>query len=296
MGELERVGGEIARVVADSQALELLTETLRATQSSAHTVVPPTIVRTARPVSSHPANGVFFPFERNDCGSIRNGRSRFRSVTSAREPGRERSPFDFQDSGGPRGQKLDQPAEGDDSRTHQPIEAKRDRGFEPHDPEGGGVEVVVFLILVVRGVVGGDRVHGAVSQAFEERLPVLLGRERRLHLGLGVVARDAFVGEKKMMGRDLTGDRKAASFCLAHGPESARGREMGDVKPGAGELREPNVARDCDLFRRPGNPAKPEGRGPVAFVHDSARMELEGLAVLDDRDSEQFCVLHRAHA
>ena len=71
-GKLEAVGDEIARVVADSQALELLTETLRAAQSSAHTVVPETIVRTARPVSSQPAKGVLFPIERKVWGSTRN--------------------------------------------------------------------------------------------------------------------------------------------------------------------------------------------------------------------------------
>ena len=76
--------------------------------------------------------------------------------------GSERSPFDSQDSGWPRGQKLHQSTEGDDFRTHQPIERERDRGLEPHDPEGSGVEVVVFLVLVVRRMVGGDGVDGAV--------------------------------------------------------------------------------------------------------------------------------------
>ena len=60
-----------------------------------------TIVRTARPVSSQPAKGVFFPFERNDRGSTRKRRSRSRRVTSAREPGASVPPSTFKIRAGP---------------------------------------------------------------------------------------------------------------------------------------------------------------------------------------------------
>src|SRR5258708_35081529 len=64
---------------------------------------------------------------------------------------------------------------------------ERERGFEAEDAEGRAVEFYVLERWLMRGVVGGDGINGAVSQASEKGFAVFTRGERRIHFGAGIL-------------------------------------------------------------------------------------------------------------
>ena len=109
-------------------------------------------------------------------------------------------------------QQGDHPGERQHAAVDQPVEAEGHGRLEPQDAVGREGELHVLLVRVVGRVVAGDAVDGAVHQAGEQRLPVRLGPQRRLHLEVGREARvgDRLVGQEEVVGRRLAGRRQAA--------------------------------------------------------------------------------------
>ena len=70
----------------------------------------------------------------------------------------------------------------------EPIEHQRHARLEPDDAERGAVELDQLLVGVMRGVVGGDHVDGAVGDPLEHGVAIRRLAQRRVHLDVGVVA------------------------------------------------------------------------------------------------------------
>jgi hypothetical protein len=58
----------------------------------------------------------------------------------------------------------------------QPAQAQAQRGFEADDPVRRELKLNFLFVHCVRRVIGGDRVHNAVENAFDHRVAV--GAER----------------------------------------------------------------------------------------------------------------------
>ena len=110
---------------------------------------------------------------------------------------------------------------------HEAVEADRDGRFEADDAERRAVELHHLLVGVVRRVVGGNDVHGAVDDAVEHGVAVGRFPQRRVHATGRVVSDDGCVREQEVMRRDFGGDAEVARFGFAN---DASGTERGDVR------------------------------------------------------------------
>ena len=88
------------------------------------------------------------------------------------------------------------------------LSVERERGFEADDAEGRAIEFHIFAGGMMRGVVGGDGVHGAIGESGNQRGAVCARSERRIHLVIGVVA-DVVIAEREMVRRNFAGDAHA---------------------------------------------------------------------------------------
>src|SRR5579872_4229057 len=100
---------------------------------------------------------------------------------------------------------------------------------------------------MMRGVVGGDGIDGAVGKSFEEGVAIVARSERRVHFEARVVL-DVFIDESEMMRRDFTCDSEATAFGFAHVFERAACREMRDVQSRAGKCGDFDVASRANRF------------------------------------------------
>ena len=80
-----------------------------------------------------------------------------------------------------------------------------ERGFEPGDAERRLLERLLLLVRGVRRVIGRDAGDRPVDETGEQRLPVVLRPQRRVHLAVGVECAHGFVGQAEVMRRDLRG-------------------------------------------------------------------------------------------
>ena len=120
----------------------------------------------------------------------------------------------------------------------------------------------------------------------QHRLPVRLGAQRRVHLGVRVVAGLAhrLVGEEEVVRRHLGGDPHPARLAAPHGVDRGRRGEVCDVDAAAGELGEEHVALDHDRLARGRLPAQAEQGRDRALVHAGLLGQRRLLAVVDDRE------------
>jgi len=91
----------------------------------------------------------------------------------------------------------------------QLFECQRKSRFETKNPEGRAIELHIFYRRLVRRVVGGDGIHGAVGESCEQRFAVLPRCQRRIHLEPRIVAH-VFVDQREMMRRDFACDAQPA--------------------------------------------------------------------------------------
>ena len=90
---------------------------------------------------------------------------------------------------------------------------RRERRLEPGDAERRRLERHLLLVPRVRRVVGGDAGDRPVAERLDQRLAVVLGPERRVHLHVRVERADRLVGEHEMVRRDLRGRRALRRPC-----------------------------------------------------------------------------------
>ena len=144
-------------------------------------------------------------------------------------------------------------------------------------------------------MVGRDAVDGAVAQALDQRLAVVLGPQRRVHLEAGVEAADRLVGERQVVRRRLAGDPDARLPSRARSPRPRRGRRgagRGSARPRrAASEQSRAIIVDSETA---GTPAMPSAAETSPSCIDPARGELRVLLVQGDHAAGQALVLERA--
>jgi len=198
-------------------------------------------------------------------------------------------PFEVQRLGGASGEEGQNFGQRHFVLEMKDLDRETECGFEAGDAVGGSVELLLFFVGSVGGVVGGDGVDGAVEEAFDHGGSIGSGAEGRVHLRVGVVVADAVFGEREVVGRDLAGDVQALFACCADGVEGFCGGEMSDVEMAVLHLPEKmDVAFDEAGFGFDGHAAEAEAEGEGACVHGAAAGEARVFCVLDDGEIE-FC-------
>ncbi len=115
---------------------------------------------------------------------------------------------------------------------HQ-LEPEADRRFKTCHAKRCAVKFHVFERGLVRRVVGGDGVNGAVREAGDERVAVFSRSERRIHLVARVVL-NVFVGERKMVRRHFASNAQALRFGGAHEFQRRARRKVRDMQATTG--------------------------------------------------------------
>ena len=103
------------------------------------------------------------------------------------------------------GKEFNHAHERDAAGVDELLEGETERGLRTQNAEGRFVELDVLERRLVRGMVRGDGIDGAVGQAFEKRLAVFTRTERRIHLEARIIG-DVFVDESEVVRRNFTRD------------------------------------------------------------------------------------------
>ena len=107
-----------------------------------------------------------------------------------------------------------------------------------------------------------QHVDRAVGDRIECRTPVAFGPKRRRQQSETAKVADRDLRQVQMRGRDAAGDGDAATLGRADEIETRRGRDLADMDPCTGVLREHQVARDRQRFgdRRRSGETEPSRR------------------------------------
>ena len=123
-------------------------------------------------------------------------------------------------------------------------------------------------------MIGGDDFQGAVLEAGDNGLHVLLGAQRRGHLVVAVEVAQALVGEGEMMRRGFAADLDAASAGLANQFDTARGGDVQDAQPAAGQLGQGDIPVDHDLLGRGRHASQSQPHALKSLMHNAAAGQL----------------------
>src|SRR5690606_8772787 len=121
-------------------------------------------------------------------------------------------------------------------------------GLEPEHAAGGVVPLLLLLLGRVRGVVGGDRVDGAVGQRGPQRVDVLARADRRVDLEDRVVGGHHGVVQVEVVRGDLGGHPHAAGLGGPDQLDRAPRGDVRDVQPRPDPGGQDQVAGDHDLL------------------------------------------------
>jgi hypothetical protein len=64
----------------------------------------------------------------------------------------------------------------------------------------------------MRRVIGGNGVHGAVGQSYEQCFAIRCGAQRWVHFEVGVILADIFIDQREVMWSDLAGNADPATL------------------------------------------------------------------------------------
>ena len=132
----------------------------------------------------------------------------------------------------------------------------------PVTPIAACLERHLLLLGGVRRVVGRDAVDRPVAQALDQRLAVVLGAQRRVHLEAGVEAADRLVGEGQVVRRRLAGDLRRPRPWRARSPRPRRARRgagRGSARPRRGRAQQSRaIIVDSETAGIPASPSAAE--------------------------------------
>ena len=173
----------------------------------------------------------------------------------------------------------------DHAVTHQ-VQRQRHHGLQADDAVGRAHELQRLLVRGVRGVVAAYRVDDAVGQRRADRHAVGLRAQRRVHLGVGVVAVHRLVGELPVVRAGLGGDGDALGLGHADQLHGAGAGDMQEMHAPAGERGDLDVAGHHRALRRAGSAGQPHAGGGQPFVHGAAGGQARILGMDQDGQLE----------
>ncbi len=145
----------------------------------------------------------------------------------------------------------------------------------------------------MRGVVGADAVGDAAAKRFDQRLAVVLGAKRRVHLEPRVEAADLFVGEHQVMRRQLGRQLRAVRLGRGDRLDRNAGREVLDVGPRVLVEAEGAVAGDHRRLGDVWHPGEAERGRDRPLPHHPVAGQRRVLLVEEDRAPGEPLVLER---
>ena len=128
----------------------------------------------------------------------------------------------------------------------------------------------------------------------EDRHPVVLAAQRRVHLRVRVVPFERRVGQGEVLGSRLARDVETGATGHPEEIHPHPGADMLDVQLPSRLAGDQDVPGDGDLFRGGGDPGDPELPGGPPLVRGAAAGQDGILRVGEDPVSEGTDVLHRA--
>src|ERR1700693_6232556 len=105
----------------------------------------------------------------------------------------------------PSGKEFDDPRQRNILLAVKLGDGQRQRGFQSRDAKRGGLELDLLFVGRMRGVVGGNGVHGAVGQGDQNSLAVRGRAQRRVHLEIRVVLAHVLVEQSEVVRRHFAG-------------------------------------------------------------------------------------------
>ena len=151
-----------------------------------------------------------------------------------------------------------------------------EQGGESDSPRQRLGERQALVVDVARHVVGADRVDGAVRQAFGDRQPVGIRAQRRRKLGVSAEIADRRLVQVEIGGCGVAGHADPVGLRASDQGDRLRRGDVAEMQPAAGELRQPEVARDQDRLGGGGYAGQSEPSGELAFGGDAARRQRRG--------------------
>ena len=142
----------------------------------------------------------------------------------------------------------------------------------------------------MRRVVGGDDIDRAILETLDDRFLILSGAQRWVHLELRIVALDAVIGERDVVGGGLGRDFYPARFGAADQVDGVLRRDVLQMNVGAGVGRKDGVAGDDQVLSGVGPALQTESGGNHAFVHHRPHRHRMVLAVVHQRQIEHLGV------
>ena len=142
-------------------------------------------------------------------------------------------------------------------------------------------------------MIGGDHVDGAVLDAFDQRLAVLLAAEGRVHLEIAAFLQVALI-QDQIVRRGLASDVNAFPFCPADQLDTFPGGNVANVERSARLLGKHKVTLDLLVFAGGANAPVPVRFGVFAVVDISALQKVVDFAVRGDDLAKFLCLDHRA--
>ena len=162
---------------------------------------------------------------------------------------------------------------------HEPRVEGREGRLEAGHAERRRLEGHLLLVPGVGRVVGGDGRDRPVAKRFDERLAILLGPKRWVHLQVRVEAPHRLVRQAEVVRRDLAGRRDAFGSRSRELLDGLAGREVEEVERPLFVAGEREVAADHDALGHGRVATEPELGRDVALVHVPAAGEGLLLAV-----------------
>src|SRR6201997_213140 len=119
----------------------------------------------------------------------------------------------------------------------QNAQEKSELGLEASNPERCLIKFDFFLETSVRGVIAGQDGDRSICAAFDQRIDILLGAQRRIHFKAGVKRADGFVCKRNVMRAELAGDGNSSSAGIAQQADAASRAQMLAMNSSSAELR-----------------------------------------------------------
>ena len=171
-------------------------------------------------------------------------------------------------------------------------------GLEPGHAHRRLLERDLLLVARVRRVVGGDALDRAVAQALDQRLAVVLGAQRRVHLeAVRVEAAHLLVGEAEVVRGRLAADpHPARPWRRARASTDSRRGEVLEVDAArprsAASAASRAIIVDSETEGMPARPSAARDRRPRASTPVAGERGV--LLVQGDRAAAEPLVLERA--